>query len=460
MQGVARGDISFEEAFPRISLRVQEGSHEVTSPPHFKLPTQSFSAGHVPFAGSEEGSGASATRRDYGSGTQLDSAIRMSMNAREESVRVMGETLAAIERSFPPNDDKRLVTRAYVVQLGRTMGRLRESAERLEAEAQDSARTAANEIGGLQSKLRHQSLNFEGQKKMLETEVERSEADKSATGSALHRELENAQRGHEEESSRLKAEVARLTAQLETSKVEIDTLWSQAQQQQQVLSSDGERMRARVAEMQVELEASRAMHGHDTGSLRAELTLMSAEKQAAVTRLRNDLAYMTQLASETQAQLETKLAMERVEKQAAIEGIRNEMQAMAGRHATEVGRLTEALRTLEAEKQDSEASLRATVHKQRAMRDEEAATLRTRLQRLESVHKAALGAGTVKGRQILFWDSVKGDGGDSSLTWRAAGEIGDLPLSGVSISPSGSGARPVSPPPMRGVSSPNVESPS
>ena len=35
--------------------------------------------------------------------------------------------LAGIERSFQPNDDKRLVCRAYAVQLGRTMGRLRDA---------------------------------------------------------------------------------------------------------------------------------------------------------------------------------------------------------------------------------------------------------------------------------------------------------------------------------------------
>ena len=121
--------------------------------------------------------------------------------------------------------------------------------------------------------------------------------------------------------------------------------------------------------------------------------------------------------------------MAKVEKESAVEGLRHEMKQMAVRHDTEANALREALQQMTREKETSEMELRSSMRRQRIDHDDEASRLKTQVKRLTDVHKEAMDAGTLRARQILFWDSVKGghptvksDGADSSLTWRAADE--------------------------------------
>ena len=78
--------------------------------------------------------------------------------------------------------------------------------------------------------------------------------------------------------------MARLSSNLEASRAETAALWTQAQQQQKILTADNERLRSQLMEATAELEASRDAHGADASTLRAELTLLAAEKQAMSNR--------------------------------------------------------------------------------------------------------------------------------------------------------------------------------
>ena len=245
----------------------------------------------------------------------------------------------------------------------------------------------------------------------------------------MHKEFERLRREREDESGRLNADVLRLSQSLDSSRMETSALWSQAQTQQKILTADNESLRQQVIQLTKDLEASRDQHGIDGTTLRAELTLLSAEKTAATNRLRSDLAYMTDLASETQARLEAQLVMAKVEKESVVDALRHEMKQMALRHDTEANALREALQSMTREKETSEMELRSSMRRQRQEHDEESGRLKTQVKRLSDVHREAMDAGTLRARQILFWDSVKGghpsvkaDGADSSLTWRAADE--------------------------------------
>ena len=148
---------------------------------------------------------------ERGSPLRLDDAIIATTRARDESERVMAEVLAGVERSFQPHDDKRLVCRAYVAQLGRTAGRLRDATSRLEREAADSARAGAAERSGLQSRLHQLKVQSQGHAKVLQGEVERSEAERQAHGDHMHQQFERLRREREDESGRLGSDVSRLT---------------------------------------------------------------------------------------------------------------------------------------------------------------------------------------------------------------------------------------------------------
>ena len=103
--------------------------------------------------------------------------------------------------------------------------------------------------------------------------------------------------------------------------------------------------------------------------------------------------------------------------------------------------------------------LRSTIRTDHAEHTEEKSRMRTQINRLKAVHKEAMEAGSLKARQILFWDTVKSEGNDPELlSWRPADE--ELPTqenrlsrspspSGRSTSPSGRG-RSTSPSSSRG----------
>lgn len=277
-----------------------------------------------------------AASTERGSPLRLDDAIVTTSRCRDESERVMGEVLAGIERSFQPNDDKRLVCRAYVVQLGRTNGRLRDAAQRLEKEAADAIHAASHEKAELLARMHHLSMQSEGHSSLLQSEVERSEAERKSQGNHMHSEFERLRREREDESGRLGSDVARLSASLEASRAETAALWQQAQAQQKVMTADNEALRTQVVHLQSELAASTDAHGIDASTLRAELTLLAAEKQAMTTRLRADLSYMTQLASETESRLESQLVMLKVEKETTVEGLRHEMKRLVDSYDAQV----------------------------------------------------------------------------------------------------------------------------
>lgn len=359
---------------------------------------------------------------ERGSALRVDDAIVSATQSRAESERVLAEVLAGIERSFQPNDDKRLVCRAYVVQIGRTMGRLRDATLRLEREAADAMHFASVEKAELVSRLHHATLQADSQAKLLQSEVTRSEAERAAHGEHMHAEMERMRREREEESSRLSSDLSRTSAALEASRAETAALWQQAQAQQKTMTKDNEALRAQVASLTSELDASRDAHGIDASTLRAELTLLGAEKQASVARLRSDLAYMTQLASETEARLEANLVMLKVEKETAVDTLRQEMRQLVSKNENEVATLSASLQRSEKEKEATEMELRRMLRRQKAERDEETAALRGKIHRLSTVQKEAMDAGTLRARQILFWNHVKGDDEDPSTSWRSKDE--------------------------------------
>ena len=136
---------------------------------------------------------------------------------------------------------------------------------------------------------------------------------------------------------------------------------------------------------------------HRRHHLRAELTLLAAEKAATTNRLRSDLAYMTQLASETQAKLEAELVMARVDKESTVEALRGEMHQMMARHTAESEQLSNALREAERSKEQSELELRSTLRRQAKEHADDTRHLRQKIERLESVHREAMEAERSRG---------------------------------------------------------------
>ena len=240
------------------------------------------------------------TKNGHGSPLRLDDAIIATTRARDESERVMAEVLAGIERSFHPHDDKRLVCRAYVSQLGRTAGRMRDTTARLEREAADAVRVAATERSDLLQRLYNLKMKYEGHSKVLESELERSESERAAHGDHMHNEFERLRRERETEAGRLGSDVTRLSTALEASRSETHALWTQSQAQHRALTSENDALRSSNATLQRELEKARDAHGSDAATLRAQLTIAEGEKRDIVQRMRADLDFMAQLASATQ----------------------------------------------------------------------------------------------------------------------------------------------------------------
>lgn len=355
-------------------------------------------------------------------GTRLQDAILTSQRARDENEKMSTEVMTNLERAFQPHDDRRLVARSFVVQLSRTAARLASAASALEREANDTRRLNEGERLELLARIRQLTSDGEERAAGLRGEVERAEAERGREALHLHNEFNRLKSERDVDGSRLSAEVSRLSAALDASRADTAALWSQAQQQQTMLAAEAQKLRETVTRLGGELSAARDKHGTDASTLSAQLAELGAEKDAAVGRLRGDVAYMTGLAAETQSKLEAQLVMVKVDKEAALSQLRAQLDAERKDREAAVSQLLAELEGARAAKAASETELRAALRKSRLDHEEEATLLRGRVQRLSSLQKAALDAGTLKARQVLYWGSVSGEREAPSISWRKDGE--------------------------------------
>ena len=140
-----------------------------------------------------------------------------------------------------------------------------------------------------------------------------------------------------------------------------------------------------------------------------------------VARLRADLDFMTALSAETQGGLEAKLEAVRTELRQRVERMAEEQRAERAASRTETLSLQGALEHMTREKEASEGQLRELLRRNRAEWDEEEQRLRGRLHRLTSAQHKAMEAGSFKAaRQVLYWEHIKGEEAEPTLTWRSS----------------------------------------
>ena len=72
------------------------------------------------------------------------------------------------------------------------------------------------------------------------------------------------------------------------------------------------------------------------------------------------------------------------------------------------------------ERTESEGAMQELLWRRTAAFEGEASDLYFQIARLKSVQKAALDAGTLRARQILYQHSLQLDGQDSSISWRGS----------------------------------------
>jgi hypothetical protein len=367
----------------------------------------------------------------------LDAAIDASGSARDESSRVLDEVLAGVERSFAPNDEKRQVVRAYFVMLGRAGGRLRSSSSWLEEKAAEALKLATDECGRLRARIEQLEARLrelgEPEPEPVVPEPEQVPVDDGSVERRIRAmkaeidRLERLRRQLEEMIEALRAEIARLIAELErvngaleASRQESSALLARLAEQERAFVAELEALRTELSSTAEELRVSRKSHEEDVEYMKAQLQLKDVQLKDITSRMRCDLTYMTGLASETQTRLEERLAEERAEREETVGQLCGELERTREAYAVETARLSEALAASEREKQAMQVEMTEQLRVQRQTFEAEAAGLRGKIARHRSVQREALDAGIVRGRKILYWDYVKGDGSESSLTWRSA----------------------------------------
>ena len=108
------------------------------------------------------------------------------------------------------------------------------------------------------------------------------------------------------------------------------------------------------------------------------------------------------------------------EKVAAVAEMRAQLGVLHQMKKEEEGALRTALERERVEKTEHAAAMAARLREAEADREADATHLQTKIERLRSLHNAALAAGSVRGRQILYTESLKSPAllRNSSLTWR------------------------------------------
>ena len=336
----------------------------------------------------------------------LDVALRDSSKAREDCVAAQQEAMQELQQAVWPNQASGLVARALVVRLSRAAARMRAAGERLEKEADVAHHAHRSEMESAFHRYAYMHGYLANQRDTIEA--------------TLGREVGLAEQEHEGHVRALRA------------------------------TSMGDYL-----DLQVKLDEERKTHRHAVNQLESDLLREQRKASDAMEKI-SELEKKALKLQEANATLETRWKTE-------VEGLRNQAHAQKskdkGMHASETARLESTLLRIKGEKEALEQKVQAVeselegAYRQMEANDQssqlriddavaagraEAVRLQREIDRQRALHTAALAAGSYKGRQLLYMDSLQkaqpranhtqdeAKDAQASISWRGNEEIHHL----------------------------------
>lgn len=351
---------------------------------------------------------------------RLDLALQGAARARAEARRSESETLNSLDNIFGARDDARMKARSLVAQTSRAAAKLHAALQQLEGGA-TAALTAHNT-----------DVNALAEQQLLR--MARAHAQHAAVVAVLRKDLSLAEREHvahartltsendrielerAEERTIARNEVRRLAEANDQMRATIASLTGQAKQEKTVLQADGSQLRQKVATLEAENEKARAAHAADTHKY-SELV---AQLRQANATLRDQLAHTTAELEQTRLELGGKLERLEHTKEASVSQLKAQLGSLQRSKTLEEEELKRAIDSAEAEKQRTSAQLHERLRALQADREADANFFKAKLDRLKGLQTAALAAGSARGRQLLYTESLKSPQvlRNSTMSWR------------------------------------------
>ena len=362
---------------------------------------------------------------------RLERAIAGANRARAESRRSSSTAFTGLDAAFRPHgNDVVLKARSHVSSIARAAGRLQAAVEELETEATNAQ--AAHEAD---------EANWRGDMKMLERKMESM---RMAEVRTLKHELQRAElalQGQHEALTRQAQD--ELHAQEMAHGRHLRQLTLQFETDRQNMKNEGDMIRQRLERSHNDAIAQQqaAREAHD--QLASEMMNKSLEASKLTNELEETRA-MREAAEAAVATLTTanaKLRGELIEMGASYEATRADLMGQVERLTREKRNLVSELEAQGSHLQElreievsqlrgslEEVKMRGTLdalHLQEqlaaanAERESDASSYEAKIARLRAIQRAALDAGSARGRQLLYAESLRNtDRIPSSMSWR------------------------------------------
>ena len=384
-------------------------------------------------AGARDGSAPAVTSSLW---QRLDEALVGSTRARAEARKGMASTLAGIDVSFNPHGrDARIKARAFLAQAARILARLQSAMERLESEAQAAQiahdSDAVSWIGEMHSLTYKKDAQAEATSRALKGEVSGVELAMDRHVDVLRRlladELYRAEVEHQRdvctqraqfeiERTKLVEEAMQVRSALSGAKQEAATSLQAARRAHDEVVRDATSLRAQVATLENDLTAERAGREAERHTIK--------ELKDGNSRLRAELAERAEELEHTTLNLRGGLEKVQREKAAAASELEAQLKELERLREEEIGQLQGTVELQRREHQKALTLLRHELQAVHAQREDDARHYHLKIERLKALQQAALAQGTVRGRQLLYHESMRTPEGQtdawraSSLTWR------------------------------------------
>lgn len=347
----------------------------------------------------------------------LELARQGTARARIEATRAHAQGLLDLDRAFNSRDAAKPKARALLVQGNRTASRLHDAVERLESETENARATHLADVASLTDRLQAMSSRLsarcEATSALLIVELRAAEEEHRRHVNQLEEKAAEVEAERQDERGWARKEVARLQHALDEVRQETTAQWSESQQSLRALTAEGVQLRATITRLKSEASEAAQTHAAEKRGLSHQLT----EVQTRHSELMEELKSVKTELETTRAQLKGKIDRLKVE-QAETEKRASDALSST-RSAAESAKQSAAdiERRLKLEKQATSAQLEEQLLALEEKKRQESLELNAKIDRLKALQMAALTAGSARGRQMLYAESLKGRA-TSTISWR------------------------------------------
>jgi len=351
----------------------------------------------------------------------MDIAVTNCVRARADVRRAHAESLIQLDKAFNPQErEARLRARGIVAQITRASAKMQAACQQLESEAQAAKLAHEADVAAWTARLRKALTRMTAQQEALATtlllELDQSERTYAHHTRTLRQTQEALEVQRAQEHGRSREEAESLAMQLAKLQHDADEGRTQSSHREKALVADGTALRARIAKLEAALQEERderAAEQQTHEHLVAELQATNAKLRAAM----GEGAVQSQLQVE---QLQGQLAALEHHHDVTTSELNKQIGMVSQLKEEQAAELRDALERSHVEKHAQAAMLTDQIKALREDRAADANHLHAKIERLRSLHTAALAAGSVRGRQLLYQESLKSPNllRQSSTSWR------------------------------------------